>query len=90
MLKEEKIRKYMENIEKHYQGLFTFGKQVNIQKQLDVRDSIFARYSPRVLDPETGEEIEVTVPSLIPEALPPAPDPDHIDLDLFKDNEDDE
>lgn len=30
------------------------GNQVNIQKQLDVRDSIWVRYSPRVLDFWTG------------------------------------
>ena len=33
-LKEEKIEKQMENLEKELKGLFAFGKQVDIQKQI--------------------------------------------------------
>ena len=32
LLKEEKIEKSMENLEKELEGLFTFRKQIDIQK----------------------------------------------------------
>ena len=34
LLKEEKIGKLTENLEKELEGLFTFGKQVDIQKHV--------------------------------------------------------
>ena len=33
-LKEEKIRKHMENLEEKLEGQFTFGKKANIQKHI--------------------------------------------------------
>ena len=33
-LKEEKIEKHVDNLEKELKGLFAFGKQVDIQKHL--------------------------------------------------------
>ena len=33
-LKEEKIKKHMKNLGKELEGLFAFGKQVDIQKHL--------------------------------------------------------
>ena len=34
LLKEEKIEKNMENLEKELEGLFTFRKQIDIQKHI--------------------------------------------------------
>ena len=33
-LEKEKIEKHLENLEKELEGLFAFGKQVDIQKQI--------------------------------------------------------
>ena len=33
-LEKEKIEKHVENLEKELEGVFTFGKQVDIQKQI--------------------------------------------------------
>ena len=34
LLKDENIKKYKEFMEKQYLGLFTFGKQIDIQKKI--------------------------------------------------------